>query len=162
MALPKVIVDKNLKLQAEKQLKKFTESKLFKQIWIAAAADHPVAQVADIFQTTKQSIYNWVKRFKANGIKELMDLPKGHNPATLSLLQQQTMKQWITASTDARNTRINWTLVKLQAEIKKEFGMQLNTTTIWNDLNALKLMLLRPRRRHEKTDPLIQEDFKIN
>ena len=139
------------------------ESKLFKQLLaIAAAADHPVAQLADIFQTTKQSIYNWVKRFKENGIEGLMDLPKGHNPAKLSLLQRQTLKQWITASKNAQNQRINWTLVKLQAEIKKEFGIKLSTTTIWNDLKELKLTLLRPRRRHEKTNPLMQEDFKKN
>lgn len=163
MARPKVIVDQNLKAKAENELKKFKESKLVKQLLaIAAAADYPVDQVADIFQTTKQSIYNWVRRFKENGIAGLMDLPKGHNPAKLSLLQKQTIKQWITASTDAHNNRINWTLVKLQAEINKEFGIQLSTTTIWNDLKALKLTLLRPRRRHEKTDPLIQEDFKKN
>ena len=139
------------------------ESKLFQQLLaIAAAANHSVEQVADISQTTKQSIYNWMKRFKANGIEGLMDLPKDHNPAKLSLLQKQTIEQWITASKNAQNQRINWTLVKLQAKIKKEFGIELSTTTIWNDLKELKLTLLRPRRRHEKTDPFIQEDFKKN
>lgn len=163
MARPKVIVDQTLKLQAEKELKNFKESKVFKQLLaISASANHPVDQVAEIFQTTKQSIYNWVKRFKENGVEGLIDLPKGHNPAKLSLEQKQTIKKWITTSTDAQNNRTNWTLVKLQAEILKEFDVQLCTTTIWNHLKELNLTLLRPRRRHEKTDQLTQDNFKKN
>lgn len=163
MARPKVIVDQNLKAKAEKELKNLKESKPVRQLLaIAAAANHPVEQVADIFQTTKQSIYNWINRYKKNGIEGLMDCPKGHNPAKLSKLQQQTMKQWITSSQNAQHQRIHWTLVKLQAEIKKEFGIKLSTTTIWNYLIELKLTLLRPRRRHEKSDPLMQENFKKN
>ena len=161
MARPKVLVDQNLKLQAENELKNFKESKVFKQLLaISAAANHPVDQVANIFQTTKQSIYNWVKRFKENGIEGLIDLPKGHNPPKLTSLQKQTIKQWIITSKDARDIRVNWTLVKLQAEILKEFGIQLSTTTIWNHLKELNLTLLRPRRRHEKTDQHVQDDFK--
>jgi transposase len=163
MARPKVIVDQNLKLQADKELKNFKQSKVFRQLLaISAAANHPMEQVAEIFQTTKQSIYNWVKRFKNNGIEGLIDLPKGHNPSKLSLLQKQTIKKWITSSKDAQNKRINWTLVKLQAEIKKEFGIQLSTTAIWNHLKQLNLTLLRPRRRHEKTNQFIQDNFKKN
>ena len=163
MARPKILVDQALKLLAEKELKNFKESKVFKQLLaISAAANHPVDQVADIFQTTKQSIYNWVKRFKENGIEGLIDLPKGHNPAKLSKEQKQIIKKWITTSTDAQNNRINWTLVKLQSEILTEFDVQLCTTTIWNHLKELNLTLLRPRRRHEKTDQLIQDNFKKN
>jgi transposase len=163
MARPKVLVDQALKLQAEKELKNFKESKVFKQLLaISASASHPVDQVAEIFQTTKQSIYNWVKRFKENGVEGLIDLPKGHNPAKLSFEQKQTIKKWITTSTDAQNNRTNWTLVKLQAEILKEFDVQLCTTTIWNHLKELNLTLLRPRRRHEKTDQLTQDNFKKN
>lgn len=163
MARPKVIVDQKLKLKAEKELKNFKESKIFKQLLaISAAADHPVDQVAKIFQTTKQSVYNWVKRFKENGIEGLHDLPKGHNPSKLSPDQRQTIKKWITTSQDAHGNRINWTLGKLQIEILKQFGIKLSTTTIWNHLKELKLTLLRPRPRHEKANQQIQDDFKKN
>lgn len=161
MGQRKVSVDLETVAKAEKELAKIKDGKLAVQLKaIIASAEYSVETVAGVLTVSKRSVFRWIKKFKEQGVPGLKDQPKGHLPAKLNKEHKPQVEQWILEGLNARGQKIHWTLKKLKGEVKKEFGISIGTTALWNHLKRMGLSLKKPRPVHAKADAQRQEAFK--
>lgn len=163
MARPKSKIDPQTLEKAESELKKLGHSKLSLRLKAIIASYHnPVAQVATIFQVTDRSIFHWVDRFKENGIDGLRDKPKGHFSSKLSPEHLEEIEKWILTGQNTSGQSTYWTLGKLKNEVKLTYEITISTTSLWNHLKKMNLVLRKPRPTHAKADEQLQAEFKKN
>jgi transposase len=163
MARPKEIIDQDLVEQAQKQLKRFKDGKVYMRLLaIVRAGDHPIVEVAAFFGVTRGTISRWIRSFCKDGVEGLFDRAKGHNPSKLSNEQKQIINRWIETASDAGGEPVHWTLEKLQQHVKRHFGVQISIFPLWLHLHKMGFRQKIPRPVHHKADPKVQQAFKKN
>ncbi len=163
MARPKRSVDALLIERAQVELKSIKDSRVSIRLKaIIASGTHTVKDVAEIFQVSSVSIFQWIKLFKKYGGEGLRDRPKGHMKSKLTDEHKERILNWIERSENSRGEKIIWTLDKLRREIKKVFNIKIGRTPLWIHLKKMGLVLRRPRPVHNKADKALQEAFKKN
>jgi transposase len=163
MARPKEIIDSELAQQAEKQLKKFRNHRIYLRLLvISKAADHSITYLAKFFGISRYTINRWIHHFKMQGIAGLYDKPKGHNPSKLTDIHRQQITQWVNECRNAKGEPIHWTLEKLRITIQEEFGISISLMPLWRNLRLMGFRQKVPRPVHAKADLEAQQAFKKN
>jgi transposase len=161
MGQTKVSVNLETVAKAQEELAKIKDGKLAVQLKaIIASSQYSVETVAGVLTVSRRSVFRWIKKFKEQSVTGLKDQPKGHLPAKLNKEHKEQLEQWILKGENARGKKVHWTLKKLKGEVKKEFGMSIGTTSLWNQLKRMGLSLKKPRPVHAKADAQRQEAFK--
>lgn len=149
--------------QAEQELKKIKSSKIcIKLMAIIALKENSIETICSFFKINRMTLYRWAKKFSENGVNGLKDLSKGHNPSKLEEEHKLIIRNWIVTGKDSCGNSVNWTLKRLQKELKKEFQIEISVMPLWTHLKKMRLAVKKPRPTREKTDKKIQEDFKKN
>jgi transposase len=147
MARPKMNIDSETVLRAEKELARMKDGKLTIQLKaIIASAEHPVESIADVLKVSTRSIFRWITKFKEGGVEGLRDRPKGHMRSKLTEDQQKQIEQWIVGGKNAQEEVVHWTLKRLKKELKKEMEIKITTTPLWKHLKKMGLVLKKPAR----------------
>ena len=163
MPRPKEIIDSELARQAENQLKKFRNQRIYLRLLvISKAADHSITHLAKFFGISRYTINRWIHRFRIQGIAGLYDKPKGHNPSKLTEVHREKIAQWVQESRNAKGEPIHWTLEKLSITIQEEFGISISLMPLWRHLRRMGFRLKVPRPVHAKADFQAQQAFKKN
>lgn len=161
MARPKKLISGELVKKAENELEKLKSGKLAIRLKaIIAASKSPMANVTEVLQFDKTTIFRWINNFKNGGIERLKDKPKGHKASKLNENNLNEIRKWINESRTKNGTKILWTLKKLCYHINKEWNIQISTSSLWKHLNKMKIVLRRPRPIHHKGDKNKQNEFK--
>lgn len=149
--------------QAKHDFDSIEDSKVvLKLLAILAYKDNTSEAVAKIFQLSQRHFQKIIHDYQLYGIDALMQHPRGHNPSKLNDSQLDEIKQWIISCKNKKGKEINWTLLKLQKEIKNHFDIEISTVAIWNHLQAMRLVIKSPRPTHHKGNKEKQDDFKKN
>ena len=163
MARPKEVVDENLVWRARGVLEQISDHQLCVRLQaIISSGDHPMRLVADIMGVNPTTAWRWIKRFKAGGVEDLRDRPKGHNPSKLNSEHHQIIYEWLEKSENTKGERVHWTIPLLQDEIQRIFGIGMGKTPLWLMVRKLGFRQKVPRPRHAKADTDKQEAFKKN
>lgn len=163
MSRPKEVIDANLASQAEAAIKSCREHKVGLRLQaIASCAKHPVNLVGEVNGVSRQTVWRWIKRFKSGGVSGLHDKAKGHRPAKLKEEHQKIIRGWLEGSCNGSGEPVHWTLVKMAAEIKKEFGIRIGLTALSRLFHKMGFRQKVPRPSHAKADRKSQEAFKKN
>ena len=153
----------NIAQAAEYEFSKIKDGKLATQLRaIMAFEDNTAEEIAKIFKVSLRTVFRWINKFSSHGINGLIDQPKGHYQAKLTVAQKDQIKNWIVTGTNSKTETIHWTLEKLVNVIYTEFGVELTTTGVWKNLKKMNLVLKKPRPIHHQTDKKVQEHFKKN
>jgi len=161
MARPKTVLTKELIKMADRDLKKSKGGIIGVRLQaIISAYRHPVGTVASIIGTSPATIYNWILRYSKGGVEGLKNKPRGHYPSKLTKEQREIVFGWLKGGVSPEGEPIVWTIGKLKESIKEVFGVSLSHTPVWKMIRRMGFSLRRPRPRHRKADPRIQEDFK--
>ncbi len=160
MGRSKVNADLQTVEKAEQQLERIKDSKLSIQLKaIIASAEHPVENVADVLKVSRQSIFRWNRKFREDGVEGLRDRPKGHMRSKLTEGHKKEIERWILGSKNVEGEPVEWTLKKLQKEVKDRFGIHAGTTTLWRYLKKMGLVPKKARPVHVKEDRGAWEGF---
>jgi len=163
MARPKELLDEALVLKAEEEIKKLNDHKVCLRLQgIISSRDYPISQVSKVLGVNRSSLWNWIKRFKAGGVSELYDKPKGHNPSKLNARHKSKIGRWLKESKDNKGKPVHWTLEKLLLEIESVFGIRTSVTALFNVIRSMGFRQKVPRPYHAKADKKEQRKFKKN
>lgn len=78
-------------------------------------------QIADIFDISKQSVNNWVKRFESKGLEGLSTKPGQGRPSILNKIEDAEKVKEIVKM---ERQRLKLAKATLEAELNKEFSMK--------------------------------------
>lgn len=163
MARPKKVVNVALAQEAEQAMKAIPDHQICQRLQaIISSANYPISLVSNIFGTTRQTVWRWIKKFSSEGLSGLKDEPKGHRPPKLNEEQRQQVKEWLAEGKNSQGAPVHWTLAKLAMSLETEFGVTMKQTPLWRLVRQLGFKQKVPRPYHAKANKSEQEDFKKN
>jgi transposase len=98
---------------------------------IAAAAARPVATVAEALMVAPETVWRWATTYGKEGVAGLRPKPKRPRPSKLDAGQKATVLSWLDAGETAKGEPVHWTLERLRAAVREEFGVGLCVAAIW-------------------------------
>lgn len=107
----------------------------------------PVDDVATALSVTRQSVYNWLRRYDSNDCEaSLKNRPQSGRPRLLPEHRQSWLKDLMRIRPEARGYFANeWTVPLLQEELLHCTGRYLSADTIGRSLARLGFVWKRPR-----------------
>jgi transposase len=109
----------------------------------------------------RQTLRDWVHRYNAGGIKDLVSGKAPGATPKLTQTQMAELRELVIAGPDPTIHKvIRWRCVDLCAEVSRRFTVTVADRTMSKWLGKLKLTRLQPRPCHPKKDPAAEEIFK--
>lgn len=132
---------------------KITQLMRYRESLIKYAKKHGVSKAARVYNTNRQYIYRWLKRYDgstrslANESKKPKSHPKQHTDAELKLIKDMFAKN--------KDTGLVILWVKL-----KQRGYNRTVSSLYHQLKKLNLKFVTPKKkRNKKTKPYLQMTF---
>lgn len=97
-----------------------------------------IAQLQDIFQVSRKTLYNWFNAWEDRGLVGLYNQPGRGRKATFTLEQQQQIRLWVQQHPQQ--------LKQVLQKVKAEWNISVSSKTIKRLLKALKMSWHRFRR----------------
>ncbi len=122
---------------------------------------HPRLLAAQAGGMDRQTLRDWVHRYKAHGIEGLRDASRKGRPSAPSAGQMQELEGLVLAGPDLkRDGVVRWRCSDLRTQIKARFEVKLHERTLGKLLRKLRMTRLQPRPFHPKSDAEAQEAYK--
>ena len=132
---------------------KITQQMRYRESLIKYAKKHGVSKAARVYNTNRQYIYRWLKRYDgstrslANDSKRPKSHPKQHTQDEIKLIKNMFAKN--------KNTGLVVLWVKL-----KQHGYNRTVSSLYHQLKKLNLKFVTPKKkRKKKTKPYLQMTF---
>jgi len=125
------------------------------QIILLAAEKGLVAQeIGVIVRLSEEAVRKWLKRYMAEGIEGLKDLPRAGTPKKVTAVYLVTLE----AAVRRRPRRLDlpfsvWTLQRLADYLAEETGIRVEAETVRLHLKKLGIVLSRPQHKVSSPDP---------
>lgn len=123
-------------------------------LWILQGV--PRNEVAERLGVERETIYNWVKRYNAEGEDGLFRKPGQGRKRTLTEEKVEEIKRWVTEEGGV------WTLEKMRVKLEQEEGIEVTQQAIWYRLRESRWSWKTGRQSNPEKDEKAQEDFKKN
>jgi transposase len=127
---------------------------------IMSSAQLPVATVAQVMDTTQQTVLRWIAAYREGGVDGLLPRAKRPRRPKLTEGQRAAVLSWLDSERTAAGEPVHWTLDGLRAAIAGEFGVALARSGIWKWLRKEGRKPKVPRPRHHLSDADAQAAFK--
>lgn len=115
-------------------------------------------QIVQMTGYSRRAVQRWIARYNQAGIKGLIDKPRTGRPTKLSVYKQEQFCERVDAGpSDATATLYGRDIQRI---LEKYFGVIYTLDGVYKLLHRLGYSCLKPRPRHEKADPQLQETFK--
>lgn len=108
----------------------------------------------------RRTVQRWVSQYNKAGIKGLVDKPRAGRPAKLSVDEQPEFCARVDAGPRPSDGKPTLYGRDIQQVLEREFGVLYTLDGVYKLLHRLGYSCLKPRPRHEKADPVVQEAFK--
>ena len=120
---------------------------------IISAKRYGITEVARIYDITRATLMNWIRRFEKESTEGLRIKPgRGPKPKMSSEIEED-VRAIIKA-----NPRI--TIDQLRLKVMEKQGIKVGRSTIHRLMKKLSFSYITPRPRHYKSDKDQQEEFK--
>jgi transposase len=155
-------VNATLLVQAQADLKNLREGKVAMRLVaiVALGQGRTLQEVAGFMGVVRQRPAEWVRLYKAHGVKGLEDRAKGHRQARLTQAQEARVKGWVSRGLDPDGRPVHWTIQGLRVAMEERLDVRYGKTRVWELLRKWGYRLKVPRPRHAKADPAAQRAFK--
>lgn len=124
------------------------------------ALGHSVAQVQGYFGLGKSQLYEWVRRYNAQGLEGLRDRPRSGAPQRLAHEQEAPFLERLHAGPPADSPLAAYRGEDLRHLLKDEFGATYSLSGVYALLHRLGQSSLVPRPHHPQAAPAAQKAFK--
>jgi transposase len=125
---------------------------------LALDDDEPVAKVGQRAGVSRQTVYDWVRRFQEREgepiAQRLLDRPRSGRPPTKR--EAATALIQCVMGTDPRTygyRALDWTIPLLQEQLRRETGLEVGEQTIGRCLHQLGYRWKRPRHVLSRRSP---------
>lgn len=101
----------------------------------------------------RQTIYTWKAILEKEGFDALRAVPEGGRPSRLDATQRAALRRMLLQSPTAHGFGTElWTLKRVGAIIKREFGVEYGKTQVWRILGSLGFSPQKPDKRAIERD----------
>jgi transposase len=118
------------------------------------------AATAAMLCICRQTVNNWYRNFKHEGLSGLKDKPKPGQPKILASSDEPKLKQMIKELGKRHGGSIS--AKEIQTLLHEQFHADYSLPGVYFLLHRLRLSWVSPRSVHPKTDPEKQQRFKKN
>lgn len=121
------------------------------------------AEIADVLGCTEQTVYNYIRAYKASGLEGLVPGQSPGRPPQLTEEQEQELYNLIVDKKPADvgfPAEMNWTSFLVQDWIKQAFGVEYTDRGVRKLLHRLGFSYTKPTYTLAKANPEKQEAFK--
>jgi transposase len=121
----------------------------------------PVAAAARAVGAGRATLYDWLGRYRAEGIERPRDRPKRGRPRLLTPEQDAAFKARIAAGPDpAKDGVTAFRGVDLRRRLKAEFEVEAGLSSAYQLAHRLGLAWIAPRPQHPQGDPAARAALK--
>lgn len=125
------------------------------QIILLAAEKGLVAQeIGAIVRLSEEAVRQWLKRYMAEGIEGLKDLPRAGTPKKVTAVYVAKLEAAVRRRPRSLNLPFSmWTLQRLADYLAEETGIRIEAETVRLHLKKLGIVLSRPQHKVSSPDP---------
>lgn len=117
-------------------------------------------RIAEALSSNRRTVQAWAYRYRDGGIAALTPCKAPGNRPLLPVEQHRAFKERIMSGPREGDGVCALRARDAQRILAEEFGAPYRLQSVYDLLHRLGLSCLKPRPRHEKTDPEAQEQFK--
>lgn len=114
---------------------------------------YKIAELMEIFQVSRNTIYNWFNAWDKNGLVGLYDSKGRGRKQKLNIEYQQKIKQWVKENPKKINN--------VRDKIHKETGLTISVKTIKRVIKKLEMVWKRMKRGTSKSPDEWELEIKI-
>lgn len=120
-----------------------------------------VQEAADAIKVSRNAIYVWLRKFKKNNLKGLVEKAGRGAKPKISMSESEAFR---TAVLELQNGRSGGRIKGQDVldMMKSKFGVNCTKRSAYNHLKRANLVWVSARSKHPNADPLKQEEFKKN
>lgn len=145
-----------------KKGRRATEEERVRAVRLMEDGKYSPEVVADILGVSRSSVFDWQRRYRADGLAALSTKFASGRPTMLS--DKQMMRLWaLIVGRDPRQYSFGpalWTREMIGELIRRQFGVSLSLVTVGRILKKLGLSAQRPLYRAYQQDPVRVERWK--
>lgn len=125
------------------------------QIILLAAEQRLIApQIAAIVRTAEETVRRWLKRYRAEGINGLADVPRPGGPPKITAAYQERLLQLVRQRPRSLGLPFSlWTNQRLADVLAEETGIRVSDETVRRALTQAEIVLSRPQHTITSPDP---------
>jgi transposase len=125
------------------------------QMILLAAEQHLVAsEIAKIVRTDPDTVILWLKRYLAEGIAGLADLPRPGGPVKVTPAYREQLMRIVRQRPRSLGQPYSmWTLQRLADYMAEQTGIRVEAETVRIYLKAADIVLSRPQHKITSPDP---------
>ena len=125
------------------------------QIILLAGEQRMIAPtIAKVVRTDDQTVHNWFKRWRAEGIEGLKDRPMPERPAKVTKAYKEQLLIVVRCRPRALSQPYSmWTYQRLADYMAEQTGIRVSYVTIQRVLSASDIVLSRPQHKVSSPDP---------
>ena len=123
-------------------------------VLLAAEENLTAPEIAKIVRKDDQTVRNWLKRYKAEGVNGLLDVPRPGTPIKVT----STYRDRLISTVRRRPRSLGlpyslWTLQRLADYMAEETGIRISSETVRVHLKDNDIVLSRPQHKVSSPDP---------
>jgi transposase len=123
-------------------------------ILLAAEQSLVAAQIGSIVRLNEQTVRRWLKRYTAEGLNGLMDIPRPGRPPKATSAYKQRLLQLVRQRPRSLDQPFSlWTTQRLADVLAQETGIRVDAETVRRYLAASDIVLSRPQHTISSPDP---------
>lgn len=121
---------------------------------LAVEKNMTAPQIGQIVRKNDQTVRRWIRRFNAEGINGLYDVPRPGSPGTITEAYRQLLVSIVRQRPRALEQPYSlWTLQRLADYMAEETGMRVSGETVRRILKGHDIVLSRPQHTISSPDP---------
>ena len=123
---------------------------------ILLAAEHGMSapHIAHIVRECDQTVRNWLKRYKAEGLQGLQDAPRAGSPGKVTPAYVAQLVDVVRLRPRSLGLPYSlWTLARLANYMAEQTGIRIEAETVRVHLKAADIVLSRPQHQISSPDP---------
>lgn len=111
-------------------------------------------QIAKIVRKNDQTVRNWLKRYQAEGIKGLYDVPRAGAPGKVTPEYREELISTVRRRPRSLELPYSlWTLERLANYMAEQTGIRVKAETVRAHLKAAGIVISRPQHKISSPDP---------
>jgi transposase len=113
--------------------------------------------IAQIVRIDEETVRRWLKRYRAEGLAGLADVPHGHAPAKVTAAYQDRLVQSVRQRPRSLGQPYSlWTLQRLADYLAEQTGIRVGIETVRLHLKVAGIVMSRPQHKISSPDPEYQ------
>ena len=125
-----------------------------------AQQGHSCPEIIEMTGNCRRAIQMWVAKYNTLGIKGLQEQQRSGRCPKLPPTKHKKFCSRIDVGPSKKDSTASLSGKDIQQILRENFGVVYTLDGVYKLLHRLGYSCLKPRPRHEKADPLVQQEFK--